>query len=132
MPLAQEFKVTSQEQWARSDQYHNSFLLPEDEILDAALKNSTANGLPEIAVSAAQGKFLNLLASSIGAKKILEVGTLGGYCYILSLPSRVLMTEDIPRSGLRARYPLTESSRHSRWRRNTQRQVVSTVLDVYT
>jgi predicted O-methyltransferase YrrM len=75
----QEPKLTTPEDWARSDQYHNSFLLTEDEILDAALKNSSANGLPEIAVSAAQGKFLNLLASSIGAKKILEVGTLGGY-----------------------------------------------------
>ncbi|KAJ7748350.1 O-methyltransferase family 3 protein [Mycena metata] len=78
----QEFKVTTAEDWARSDHYHNSFLHTKDEILDAALKNSTANGLPEIAVSAAQGKFLNLLVSSIGAKRILEVGTLGGYSTI--------------------------------------------------
>ncbi|KAJ6545459.1 O-methyltransferase family 3 protein [Mycena capillaripes] len=78
----QEPQTTTPEDWSRSDQYHNSFLHTEDEILSAALKNSTANGLPEIAVSAAQGKFLNLLASSIGAKKILEVGTLGGYSTI--------------------------------------------------
>ncbi|KAJ7437198.1 O-methyltransferase family 3 protein [Mycena galericulata] len=78
----QDFKVTTVEDWARSDHYHNSFLHTEDEILDATLKNNTANGLPEIAVSAAQGKFLNLLASSIGAKRILEVGTLGGYSTI--------------------------------------------------
>ncbi|KAJ7675550.1 O-methyltransferase [Mycena rosella] len=78
----QAFKATTAEDWARSDQYHNSFLHREDEILDAALQNSNSNGLPEIAVSAAQGKFLNLLVSSIGAKKILEVGTLGGYSTI--------------------------------------------------
>ncbi|KAF7328162.1 tRNA threonylcarbamoyladenosine dehydratase [Mycena venus] len=75
-------QLTTPEDWARSDQYHNSFLLEDDAILDAALKNSTANGLPEAAVSAAQGKFLRLLASSIGAKRILEVGTLGGYSAI--------------------------------------------------
>lgn len=81
----QQFKATTAEDWARSDQYHNSFLHTKDEILDAALKNSTAQGLPEIAVSAAQGKFLNLLVSSIGAKRILEVGTLGGYGDVLFL-----------------------------------------------
>ncbi|KAJ6450800.1 O-methyltransferase-domain-containing protein [Mycena sanguinolenta] len=78
----QEPKATGPEDWARSDQYHNSFLHTADPILDDALKHSTDNGLPEIAVSAAQGKFLSLLASSIGAKKILEVGTLGGYSTI--------------------------------------------------
>ncbi|KAJ7176305.1 O-methyltransferase family 3 protein [Mycena crocata] len=78
----QEFKPTTVDDWARSDQYHNSFLHTPDAVLDAVLKHSTANGLPEIAVSAAQGKFLNLLVSSIGAKRVLEVGTLGGYSTI--------------------------------------------------
>ncbi|KAJ7776019.1 O-methyltransferase family 3 protein [Mycena maculata] len=78
----QEFEATSVEDWARSDRYHNSFLHADDAVLDNALTHSTENGLPEIAVSAAQGKFLNLLASSIGAKRILEVGTLGGYSTI--------------------------------------------------
>ena len=71
-------KLTSTQDWERSDKYHNSFLIPKDDILDAAVRNSTAQGLPDIAVSKAQGKFLHLLAKSIGAKKILEVGTLGG------------------------------------------------------
>ncbi|CAK5284677.1 unnamed protein product [Mycena citricolor] len=79
---AQDFQATSLADWARSDQYHNSFLLPADTVLDNALKNSAAHGLPDIAVSAAQGKFLSLLVRSIGAKKILEVGTLGGYSTI--------------------------------------------------
>lgn len=70
----QEFK-----DWVRSDRYHNSFLLPLDDALEHALKASADNGLPEIAVSAAQGKFLNLHARAIGAQRILEVGTLGGY-----------------------------------------------------
>ncbi|OCH95543.1 O-methyltransferase family 3 protein [Obba rivulosa] len=74
--------LSQEELWARSDQYHNSFLIPADEALEYARKNSNANGLPEIAVSTAQGKFLNLLARSIGAKRILEVGTLGGFSTI--------------------------------------------------
>jgi predicted O-methyltransferase YrrM len=69
---------TSIQDWERSDKYHNSFLIPKDDVLDAAVRNSTEQGLPEIAVSSAQGKFLHLIAKSIGAKKILEVGTLGG------------------------------------------------------
>ncbi|KAG5643529.1 hypothetical protein DXG03_000721 [Asterophora parasitica] len=78
----QEFTPTSLADWEKSDEYHNSFLLAEDAVLDAALVNSTAKGLPDIAVSAAQGKLLKLLASSILAKRILEVGTLGGYSTI--------------------------------------------------
>ena len=76
--LQKSFKPTTAQDWKRSDKYHNSFLIPKDDVLDAAVKNSTEQGLPDIAVSEAQGKFLHLLAKSIGAKKILEVGTLGG------------------------------------------------------
>jgi len=54
-------------------------LIPEDEVLDEIAERSKAIGLRDEAVSAAQGKFLYLLALSIGAKRILEVGTLGGY-----------------------------------------------------
>ena len=71
-------KPTSIEDWERSDRYHNSFLIPKDDVLDDVVKNSTEEGLPDIAISKAQGKFLNLVAKSIGAKNILEVGTLGG------------------------------------------------------
>ena len=70
--------MISNQEWKRSDQYHNSFLIPKDDVLDAVVKNSTEKELPDIAVSKAQGKFLSLLAKSIGAKRILEVGTLGG------------------------------------------------------
>ncbi|KAF9262235.1 O-methyltransferase family 3 protein [Marasmius fiardii PR-910] len=73
---------TTQETWTREDNFQSSFLIPKDDALDFAVKNSTQNGLPQIAVSAAQGKFLYLIAKSIGAKRILEVGTLGGYSAI--------------------------------------------------
>ena len=64
--------------WTQSDLYHNSFLLKPDDALEHALSSSEENGLPKIAVSAAQGKLLYLVAKSISAKRVLEVGTLGG------------------------------------------------------
>jgi len=69
----------TQQIWTRTDVYHKSFLMPRDEVLEKIVQNNQANGLVDIAVAPAQGKFLNLLARSIGAKRILEVGTLGGY-----------------------------------------------------
>ncbi|CCL99130.1 uncharacterized protein FIBRA_01144 [Fibroporia radiculosa] len=73
---------SAEDQWIRSDVYHNSFLVPDDDALAYAQKASADNNLPAIAVSVAQGKYLNLLARSIGAKNVLEVGTLGGYSTI--------------------------------------------------
>lgn len=80
--IRQDYQPTTLDDWERSDKYHNSFLLLPDPALEAAAKRNDEQGLPEIAVSPAQGKFLNLLAQSIGAKRILEVGTLGGYSSI--------------------------------------------------
>ena len=68
----------TQQIWTRTDAYHESFLLPKDEVLEKIRENNQANGLMDIAITPAQGKFLFLLARSIGAKRILEVGTLGG------------------------------------------------------
>ncbi|TDL24418.1 O-methyltransferase family 3 protein [Rickenella mellea] len=64
--------------WARSDEYHNSFLIPKDPAINYAITKSQEIGLPDISVTEAQGKFLNLLARSLGAKRVLEIGTLGG------------------------------------------------------
>lgn len=70
---------TTIEDWARSAELTNSFLLDEDQVLEAAMRNTEEKGLPfEIAVPAEQGKLLQLLATSIRAKRILEIGTLGG------------------------------------------------------
>lgn len=68
--------------WSAVDHYFDGALTPADPALSAALKASEAGGLPAIQVSAAQGKQLHLLARSIRARHILEVGTLGGYSTI--------------------------------------------------
>ena len=68
--------------WSDVDAYIGDHLGVADASLDATLSSSRTAGLPEIAVSAPQGKLLMLLAASIGASRILEVGTLGGYSTI--------------------------------------------------
>ncbi|MCV7091844.1 O-methyltransferase [Mycobacterium interjectum] len=64
------------------DAFLDSTVVGDDPALTAALQASDAAGLPQIAVSAQQGKFLSLLAGAIGARRILEVGTLGGFSTI--------------------------------------------------
>lgn len=64
------------------DAFLDSTLIGLDPALDAAVQASDAAGLPHIAVSAQQGKFLSLLASAMQAQRILELGTLGGYSTI--------------------------------------------------
>jgi predicted O-methyltransferase YrrM len=59
--------------------YFEGELIAADPILEAALRASGAAGLPDIQVSASQGKLLHLLALTLPARRILEVGTLGGY-----------------------------------------------------
>jgi predicted O-methyltransferase YrrM len=61
------------------DRYITDRLAPRDEDLEAAQKASADAGLPAISVSAAQGKMLSIYATMIGARRILEIGTLGGY-----------------------------------------------------
>lgn len=78
------------ERWTAVDTYVTGLLHPPDPVLDAALADSNAADLPTIAVSPAQGKFLTLLALGLGARDILEIGTLGGYstiCLARALPS---------------------------------------------
>jgi predicted O-methyltransferase YrrM len=64
------------------DGYIDGLFAPEDPVLSAALADARAAGLPDIQVSPGQGKFLYLLAKLAGARRILEVGTLGGYSTI--------------------------------------------------
>lgn len=70
------------ERWAAVDHYIEGQLLPHDAALEAAVANSTARGLDDIAVAPVQGKLLHLMARMAGAKRIVEVGTLGGYSTI--------------------------------------------------
>jgi predicted O-methyltransferase YrrM len=68
--------------WAAVDRYLNDLLVRPDDALNAALRASTEAGLPNIHVAPNQGKFLHLLARTIRATRILEIGTLGGYSTI--------------------------------------------------
>jgi predicted O-methyltransferase YrrM len=68
--------------WTAVDDYITGMLLPADTVLEAALEASRAAGLPPIAVTPAQGKLLHILARLQGARRILEIGTLGGYSTI--------------------------------------------------
>ena len=68
--------------WASVDRYLNDTLIPPDSALEAALAANKAANLPAIDVSPSQGKLLQLLAETQGARRILEIGTLGGYSTI--------------------------------------------------
>ena len=68
--------------WTAVDDYIADHLIGHDDALEAALAANAAGGLPAIDVSTAQGKMLHLLARMAGARRILEVGTLGGYSTI--------------------------------------------------
>ncbi|KAI5836268.1 O-methyltransferase [Schizophyllum commune Tattone D] len=88
--------------WAASSAFHTRFLVGEpDETLTFALTNSVNNGLPEIAVSPSQGKLLNLFVRTLGAKRIIEVGTLGGY-------STIWLARALPADGKLVTFELSE------------------------
>jgi predicted O-methyltransferase YrrM len=72
----------AEDQWTEVDQYFSASLLPRDSALESALDASAAAGLPAISVSPNQGKLLQMLAQIVGARSILEIGTLGGYSTI--------------------------------------------------
>ncbi|MFG1267499.1 O-methyltransferase [Xanthobacter versatilis] len=78
--------------WAEMDDYIVERLLPADPVLDEALAASAKAGLPAISVSAAQGQMLHLFARMIGARRILEIGTLGGY-------SAIFLARALPADG---------------------------------
>ncbi len=71
-----------QDLWKAVDGYITEMLIPKDHVLDAAISDSVAAGLPQINVTPTQGRFLHLLARVQGARRILEIGTLGGYSSI--------------------------------------------------
>jgi predicted O-methyltransferase YrrM len=83
----------SSEMWAEVDAYIGERLVTEDkDLFELILAANAEAGLPAIDVSPAQGKFLSLLVKITGAKRILEVGTLGGY-------STVWMGKALPADG---------------------------------
>ena len=72
----------TKELWTAVDNYIVATLLPDDPILDEAVRASDEAGLPSIQVSPPQGRFMFILARVQGARRILEIGTLGGYSTI--------------------------------------------------
>jgi len=82
----------TQKFWTRMDRYINDLLVPSDPALEAELKSSKAAGLPQISVTPNQGKLLQILARSMKARRILEIGTLGGY-------STIWLARALPKNG---------------------------------
>jgi predicted O-methyltransferase YrrM len=72
----------NQDAFTQVDEYLVEALLDRDEVLEQALSDSRAAGLPMINVAPNQGKMLQILAQMTGARRILEIGTLGGYSTI--------------------------------------------------
>ncbi len=79
--------------WRRVDAYLAALLVGEDPALDAAVSAQRAAGLPAIEVAPVNGKFLHLIARISGARRILEIGTLGGY-------SAIWLARALPDDGL--------------------------------
>lgn len=80
------------ETWTQVDTYFTDLLHEEDRILKATLATSSDAGLPDIQVSVPQGKWLHLLVQLCGAKRVLELGTLGAY-------STIWMAKALPNDG---------------------------------
>lgn len=78
--------------WSAVDRYTEFMLVHPDQVLADALRDAEAAGMPPINVSPAQGKFLQILARSINARRILEIGTLAGY-------STIWMARALPSDG---------------------------------
>lgn len=107
------------ERWTAVDAYLTDALVPPDAALDAALDASAAAGLPAIQVTPNEGKLLHLLARAVDARRILEIGTLGGYSTIWlarALPpdGRVVTLEVEPRHAEVARANVERAGLSSR------------------
>ncbi len=99
-----------------------SLFAPEDELLGALREEADRTGLPPTAISADAGRFLQVLLRSIAAKRVLEVGTLGGY-------SAIWMARALPRDGVVV--TLEREERHATLaRRYITRAGLASIVDV--
>jgi predicted O-methyltransferase YrrM len=112
----------SQNLWDNVDAYFTDVLVPSDPTLEAALKDSKAAGLPPINVAPNQGKLLQLLAQLHGAKRILEIGTLGGY-------STIWLARALPKDGKLITLELDPNHAEVA-KRNVARANLSKVVDI--
>ncbi len=93
--------------------------LPQPEVLDWGLRESAARGIPQIAITEIQGRFLSLLVRLIHAKRVVEIGTLGGYSAVwiaraLSPDGKLISLELNPRHARMARDLLERAGLSSR------------------
>src|SRR5690242_17791400 len=98
--------MSRQETWNAVDQYIVDRLVPPDPALDAALAASDAVGLPAISVAPNQGKMLMMQAQMRGARRILEIGTLGGY-------STIWLARGLPADGSGRLVTLEANPKHA-------------------
>ncbi len=114
--------MTNKREWSEVDSYFTRTIVAPDRALEEALAANAAAGLPSIDVSAPQGKLLHLLARMTGAKKALEIGTLGGY-------STIWLASALPDDG--RLITLEWSGRHAEVaRRNVARAGLSAKVEV--
>ncbi|NGO13083.1 O-methyltransferase [Streptomyces sp. HC44] len=114
--------MTQPRLWNDVDDYFTALLAPPDDALAAALRDSDAAGLPHINVSPTHGKLLHLLAVIQGARRILEIGTLGGY-------STIWLARALPADG--SLITLEYAERHAEVaRRNLARAGLDKITEV--
>ncbi len=112
----------NQKTWNAVDNYFSDVLIPIDTVLDNTLQNSNAAGLPQHNVAPNQGKLLQLLVQMQGARRILEIGTLGGY-------STIWLARAIPSDGCVV--TLEADPRHAEVAvRNIARANLTNIVDV--
>jgi predicted O-methyltransferase YrrM len=110
------------ELWSSVDRYLTDTFVPYDPVLEAALRDSREAGLPTINVTPNQGKLLALIVQVCGARRILEVGTLGGY-------STIWMARALPIGGRLVTLEL-EPAYAAVASRNLERANLSDVVDI--
>ena len=116
--------MANKRNWSEVDSYFARTLIGSDPALEEALAANAAAGLPSIDVSAPQGKLIHLLARMAGARKALEIGTLGGY-------STIWLARALPDDG--RLITLEVSSRHAEIaRRNVARAGLESKVDIRT
>ena len=108
--------------WNAIDDHLTTTLLPDDPTLDAALADSEAGGLPAIQVAANQGKLLSLLVRISRARRVLEIGTLGGY-------STIWLARGLPTDGQLVTLELDEHHAEVA-RANVDRAGVGAMVDI--
>lgn len=111
-----------QKLWDQVDEYFARALSPDDDALTHALTASAAAGLPAIAVTPNQGKLLAMLVRVRGAKRILEIGTLGGY-------STIWMARALPKDGKLVTIEISEKHADVA-RRNLERAKVADRVEI--